>query len=470
MTRMAREKYKFRMYQELARSARTILEKASALAEKSPEDAARPSHAPESPPRRMPPEGEAGDVLELVEKIRGIVKDAYGEAYDACPVSSTGSGLALLRAAAIPCFGAAESEGLPGEDRWAVVLRQKPSEMVAGLRPLPPKYALLPEFTAAINQNAKTHPRAFVVPLAGATYSYHGIIPAPVAMLAGAHTEPTLDAVAAAAEACLPHLSAIIAMGTGIPGCGFSPVDENGLPELHAGLGEIASEYDVPLLLDSSTAIPFLGPDLSKLKVAGAVFGPFGKGGPGIIIGTEELVVPLLEMSPGSGSHGRGHSVPGYGLEPHLPGPHFLVETLELVRSALEDPELFKKAVDKLYDIAVEELSPLKDEFKQPLLFRKSYETLSIEVNYEDTWDDGIGFPVFSFRDIRHGTHLIREGLKSMGAMNISVLDASIVLQIPRKTLAQAQNPQADLETLRQDLRSLVALLKIIGEEIGYPV
>ena len=123
---------------------------------------------------------------------------------------------------------------------------------------------------------------AALVPLVGASYSYHGIVQAPVAMLANAQAGPSLDAIAATAEACLPYLSAIIALGTGVPGCGFVPANDDGLPELHAGLGEMACEYDVPFLMDESPGIPILGPILRRRWHLPPSSGPSDPGGPGL--------------------------------------------------------------------------------------------------------------------------------------------------------------------------------------------
>lgn len=468
---MAREKYKFRMYENLAKAAGTILEKARAAAIE------RPARVPVHPPRgtsgsEPPPhlENDPKDALDLVGRIRELVKDAYGDSYDACPTSSTGAGLALCRAMAVPDGRTAEEKAILRESRIAVIPRQKPSEILSEFRPLPPKYALLPEFGSHGMKGGPCTLRAALVPLAGASYSYHGIVPAPVSMVANAHTGPSLDAVAATAEACLPYLSAIIALGTGIPGCGFTQVKDDGLPELHAGLGEIAGEYDVPFILNNSPAIPFLGPDLAKTAVSAIVFGPFGAGGPGLVIGSEELVAPMLELAGANGHSAGNRTSAKHGAPPIFPSADIVGDMLELMTETRNNPERFGRVVDKIYDIATSEFAHLGDDMKRQLRFRKSYGTLSVEINYEDTWNDGIGFPVFSSRDRAAGTHLLREGLREMGAADISVVDAGIVLSVPRKTPRQAIDPHIDTEELRRDLKNLLSLLKIIGDEIGYPV
>ena len=469
---MGREKYRFRMYENLAKAAHTILEKAQAAAVESPSEAPVNSHRGTSgsePPRQV--ESDPKDVLDLVERIRELVKDTYGDSYDACPTSSTSAALALCRSIAMPDCRGPEHRELLREDLIAVVPRQKPSEFLSEFCPLPPKYMSLPEFSGHSMKGPNCALKAALVPLVGASYSYHGIVPAPVAMVANAHAGPSLDAVAATAEACLPYLTAIIAMGIGIPGCGFTPANDDGLPELHTGLGEIAAEYDVPLILDNSPAVPFLGPDLAKAMVSATVFGPFGAGGPGLVIGSEEMVAPMLDLAMGSkGPSNPIRSSAAHGPSPILPGAEVLADMLELITETHGNPEHFGRVVDKIYDIATSELAGLSDDLKRMLRFKKNYNTLSVEINYEDTWNDDIGFPVFSAKDARAGTHLLREGLRKMGITSISVVDASILVGIPRKTLREAMDPQIDAEDLRRDVQNLVSLLKIIGDEAGYPV
>ncbi|HHX28436.1 MAG: hypothetical protein ACOX5Q_01145 [Bacillota bacterium] len=469
---MAREKYRFRMYESLAKAARTILDKAQGAAgEGAPNAPLRPPEAVSmSEPSRLSDDDPA-DIQDLIGRIRELVKDTYGDSYDACPIGSTSAGLALCRAIAVPDRTIREHKGRLRASGVAVVPRQKPSELFAESRPLPPKYSLLPEFRSHGNADAASSDlAAAVVPLVGASYSYHGIVPGPVAMVAKAQAEPSLEAVAATAEACLPHLAAIFALGTSVPGCGFTEANDDGLPELHVGLGEMAAEYDVPFIIDNSPGIPFLGPDLGKAMISAAVFGPFGPGGPGLVIGVEELVLPILQLA-GAAGHRAGKATSGMHVAPPvLPGKDTLRDMLGLMNETRHNPERFGRVVDRIYDIATSEFAHLNDDFKRALRFMKNYATLSVEINYEDTWNDSMGFPVFSAEDAAAGTHLLREGLKRMGVTSISVVDAGIVIGIPRHTLKQALDLPLDPERLRKEVQDLVSLVKIIGEAAGYPV
>jgi hypothetical protein len=465
MTRMAREKYRFRMYESLAKAARDILDQAqrAAIEGAPPDVTGRPE-----PPRRS---DDDGSVPDLINRIRELVKDTYGDAYDACPTVSTSAALALCRAVAIPDGTQPDRNGNVAGSLAVVVPRQKPSELLAGFRPLPPKYGLVPGFSAHGETKVGPGPLAAVlVPLSGASYSYHGIVPGPVAMLANAQSGPSLQGVAAAAEACYPHLAGIMALGTAVPGCGFTEANDDGVPELHAGLGEIAAEFDVPFLVDNTPGTPFLGPDLSKAMVSAAVFGPFGPGGPGLLIGVEELVIPMLELAGGGGHKGPSRVSAGGTSPPVLPSKDSLRDTVELMTEARRNPEPFGRVVDRIYDTAVSGFAHLEDDFKRALRFKKNYAGLSVEVNYEDTWNEGMGFPVFSGQDALAGTHLLREGLKRMGVTSISTADAAIVIGIPRQTLNEALHFSPDTDELRKEILALVTLLKIIGEKAGYPV
>lgn len=480
---MARDIHRFRMYQHIAAAAPEILEEAGKVAaDLGLTGSGGPTESRQSGLPRddvsLPEETSrlTAETRKSISEIREIVKDAFGDAYDACPVSSTRAGIDLCKSAVIP-FAAVKRL-----TERAVVLspRMKPTELLAGCSAIPPKYRLLPEFGPAT-----IHPEsardateggrvlAAVVPMAGATYEYHGIAPAPVSMIAGSFPQASLETLAAAAESHAPWLAAVFASGTATPGCGLSPTRDDGIPEFHSGLGELAEEFDVPLVLDDSAAIPFLGPDLGRIGASAAVFGPFGPGRPALAVGTEEIIMPLLHMTPICGKAGDGalYDERGDGARrPILPPSGGLRAMARLLKEVRENPERYTRLASRIYDIVTSEFAPLGDKFKTVLRFHKNYAALSVEVNYEDTWDDGQGFPIFSSEDGLRGTHLLREGLKRMGIANVSISDASITFGPPREALELDPAVSLDPEQTRLEARALVALLRIIGKRAGYPM
>jgi hypothetical protein len=243
-----------------------------------------------------------------------------------------------------------------------------------------------------------------------------------------------------------------------MPGCGFGPADDAGLPLFHSALGELASEFDVPFLVDNSSAIPFLGPNRAKALVSAEVFGPYGAGKSGLVIGTEEAVIPMLSAA--------NPALPA----PDLPPPSQLRKLYELLNEVRENPERYTRLVSRMYDIVTSEFARLRDDFKTLLRFRKNYEALAVEVNYEDTWSDSIGFPVFSAEDLRRGTHLLHESLRNMGIACIEVAGAGFVIGPPREALEASPAISMDYDRLRLEVQGLTALLEIVGKHAGYPV
>lgn len=464
---MAREKQKFRMYEGLAAAAPQILDdarKAAAdlgLAQPGSDfevhlngGARRNVLKPYEPLSRPAPDAAADNTHRILSEIRGLVKDAFGDSYDACPVKSASLGLALC--------GRIVNPPAPKEsqhERIAVVVpRMKPSEMFAGYLAMPPKYRSLSEFASDVDGKDAGRVTAAVVPLVGASYCYHGITPGQVPMIAGANPETSLQVVAATANTYSPWLAGVIAIGPGMPGCGFGPADDAGLPLFHSALGELASEFDVPFLVDNSSAIPFLGPNRAKALVSAEVFGPYGAGKSGLVIGTEEAVIPMLSAA--------NPALPA----PDLPPPSQLRKLYELLNEVRENPERYTRLVSRMYDIVTSEFARLRDDFKTLLRFRKNYEALAVEVNYEDTWSDSIGFPVFSAEDLRRGTHLLHESLRNMGIACIEVAGAGFVIGPPREALEASPAISMDYDRLRLEVQGLTALIEIVGKHAGYPV
>lgn len=465
------------MYQELLAQAPAILEEAGdaareiGLAEVSAPLPATGDAAREDTATRRSPE-------KALDRIREVVKDRYGDDYDCCPVTSPSLGLWLA------CQSGFAVEP-PGPGRTSaprlrprcIVPRQKESALPGGLSPLPPKYRHIPDRARQDRAGAGAVTAgqdsfdAVIVPLQSAMYVHHGASASPVSMLAGANYQASLEAIAAAAEVHGPFLCGFFSQGPSTPGCGFGPTDEEGVHTLARGLTELAAEFDVPCVTGETFALPFLGGTALGGTGRGrgtsiAVYGHPAMGGMGLIAGTEDLVTPLLkevayatvaaaEASTAQDSGRRGPAVNLAGL-PLL---------LNLLKDLATDPARYTRVVDRLYDIVTPELERLGSRFKQDLRVRKDYGSLAVEVNYEDTWRSGQGFPIFTVEDSRAGTNLLEAGISAMGITSVSVLEASLTVHVPNPGPAGIA---LDEERARLEMRGLVRLMEIVSKRSGY--
>jgi hypothetical protein len=88
-----------------------------------------------------------------------------------------------------------------------------------------------------------------------------------------------------------------------------------------------------------------------------------------------------------------------------------------------------------------------------------------VEVNYEDTWRESLGFPIFTTKDSENGVNVLEAGIEVMGLSLVTVREASITLRLP------ATGPgrfEFDEDRASLEVKGLARLLEIIGKRSGY--
>ncbi|MEX0975295.1 MAG: hypothetical protein WD024_08130 [Bacillota bacterium] len=435
---MPRHKYRFRMYQTLAAEAPAVLDEARKAAQEIGLD------VPASPAKRS---GEDLPGEKALDHIREVVKGSYGGDYDCCVAGTPSSALWMTCQAA---FAGGHSGPAP-QILLPRCLAPRQKGLMAPGAVIPPKYEHLrgpgdypiPKTRAGFD--------VVVVPLQGAVYGNHGVSNSPVSLLASVNPEASLEVLAASAEVHAPYLCGIYSQGSSTPGCGFGRVDDQGVDVLHKGIGDLAAEFDVPHVTDQTYALPFLSGSEAEPGTSVTVYGHRAMDGLGLIIGTEDLVTPILKGI--TANRGEPTKQPG------------LRALQDLVTDLAGDPDRYTRSVSRLYDTVTEELGHLAPEFKKALRVGKNSASLSVEINYEDTWGDEMGFPIFTVEDSRNGANLLEAGIAAMGISTMSVLEASIVMHLPDPGQGRFQ---FDEERAGLELKGLVRLLEIIGKRAGY--
>jgi len=469
---MPRLKHRFRMYQRLVAEGAAILEEAREAARElglAPE--------PAGPPGKPEDGGDGRDkglrrpVETTLDRIREVVKNAYGDEYDCCATSSPASALWLACQAAFAPGPPPSRPALAYVRPRCIVPRQKNLAVPGASNLLPPKYRYLLDRAAGPTPSlspVQDDFEAVIVPLEGAVYGNHGPSYSAVSLLAGVKPESSLDVLSAAAEVHAPFLSGLFYEGTSTPGCGFGPRDEEGVHLLQKGIGELAAEFDVPRVTHEAFGLPFLGGKTRERCSSATVYGHPAMGGLGLIIGTEDLVTPLLREAvhpPAPGSAPVTVPPEESGISALSISPDSLLALLDLVTDLAADPDRYKRPLNRLYEVVTAELADLDPELENALRVRKETSSLSVEINYEDTWRDGPGFPIFSAKDSRNGTNLLELGIAAMGISTASVLEASITVHLPNPGLGRFD---LDEERTRMDLKGLVRLMQIVGKRSGF--
>ncbi|GAF97263.1 unnamed protein product, partial [marine sediment metagenome] len=259
------------------------------------------------------------------------------------------------------------------------------------------------------------------VRLAGADYQVHGIRFNPVPLMTETNAEKSAKKFAEVAARHSEMLSGFETIGYDSPGYGYGDKDEKGIPKLKKLIGQLATTYDVPYLVDGAGGIPGMGfsledvgADVMVWSMDKVVRAPTS----GLIVGKEELMVPIRKALGLGGQRYGEVSSHGKALFSCCdPGRDTVIGMLAVLKTIRDEPERITRPIDEFHDIIVEEFASLKPRrFRDKLIITKSYAMGKTEINYEQTWcDDGFGIPIFTLDDLVANTNPIMSAQQAMG-------------------------------------------------------
>jgi len=410
----------------------------------------------------------------LVEQIREIVKDFYGDEYDACPTNTCEAALWVsFDSLATPPF---TGRGDNYRARYMAPFERHMHHQGSYGRPFPPKYkdafadrgctAGELGFYGKRQNNLDT----VFVPLEGAKYEVHGIRSAPAFLLMNTDAEASAKSLATNANRHEEYLTAVASLGYDTQGYGYGEKDEEGVPKLQKSLAEIAGKYNVPYIVDNAWGLPFVGTDLRKTGADLMLFSmDKASGAPtsGLVVGKEEVMVPIRRAL---GVHGaRWGTTSSYGKAAYVtvdPGKEALSGQIAALKVLRDNPEVVTKPVDDLYDLVIEEFEKLNPELRRHFVISKSYNSTAVEINYEASWKyDGLGIPIFTIEDMYAGSNMMQDGLKQMGIIPTIAYDANIFVSPGLGTCDNAG--QLIVEKMRKAVRGLVILIEVLSKHAG---
>lgn len=406
----------------------------------------------------------------LVEEIREIVKDVYGDAYDVCPVNTCEAGLWVTYDTLFtpPNLGRGDSY----RARYIAPLEKHMHHQGAYGRPFPPKYKdIFADRGSTAGELGFYGKRlnnldAVMVPLAGAAYPNHGIKYWPVPLLTGVDARAAAEAIARAAAEHAPYLTGLASLGYDTPGYGYGEHDADGTPVLQKEIAAIARRHNVPYVVDNAWGLPFVGTDIRQNGADVMIYSmdkATGAATSGLIIGKEDVMVPIRRAL---GMHGdRWGTLASYGKAAYVtqdPGKEALLTQVAALKVLRDKREVLTRPVDDLYDIVVTELERLPADLRQGLVVSKSYNSTTVEINYEKTWQQGgLGFPIFSIEDMYAGSNILQTGCAQMGVIPTIAYDANIFIS-PGLGTTDADG-QIIPERARWAVQALVRLMEIVA-------
>lgn len=409
----------------------------------------------------------------MVEELRGLVKDLYGDEYDCAPCSTCEAGLwvAFDTLFTPPSLGRGDNY----RTRYLVPLEKHLHHQGGYGRPFPPRYKdILADRGCTAGElgfygKRQNNLDALMVPLSGANYAPHGIKYHPVPLLTKVNADETY---AIMHENCLRNatmLSGITSLGYETPGYGYGAKDKDGTPLLQKMYAKLAKEFNVPYVVDNAWGVPGIGHDPRKSGADVVIYSmdkASGAATSGLMIGKEEVMVSIRRAM---GMHGdRWGTGASYGKAAYVafdPGKEAIATQIQALKVLRDNPKVLTDSIDDLYDVVVEEFAKIHPTIKKGLIITKSHNSRAVEINYENTWNDGLGLPIFSIEDMYSGTNIFQSGMAQMGIIPTIAYDGNIYMSPDLGTTDSKGKLLKDVTRLA--VRGQVLLIEIVARSIG---
>lgn len=412
------------------------------------------------------------NLIQYLEDIRIVVKEEYGDDFDAVPINTCEAALwASLDTFATPPIA---GRGDNYRTRYVALYEAHSEHQVGYGRPFPPKFKDVFADRANIGGELGVLGRrlnnldVIIAAIEGARYEAHGIKSFIVPLLTTANAKETAAKLKRIVERHVSTVSALVSLGYDSPGYGYGEKSDGVTPDLKAAMGALAREYEIPYIVDNARGIPFMGAHPRKLgadlvlysmdKVAGAPTS-------GLIIGRAEYLIPL-QRALGWHSERFGGGAMTYGKGAHTtfdPGREAIIGQLTALRWISANKQRVRAVIDGFYKILREESEPLVKKYGDGILLSKSYNGGAVELNYVDTWKDGrAGIPIFSTEDKAAAMNFITAGVGILGILPPSPDEGNIVLTTGRGLVDEAG--ELIEEKARVAVRGLVTVLEILGD------
>jgi hypothetical protein len=413
-------------------------------------------------------------LAKLMDEIREVVKDVYGDEWEAAATSTCEATLwtAFDTLFTPPMQGRGDNY----RARYIAPYEKHLHHQGGYGRPFPGRYKdIFADRGSTAGElgfygKRQNNLDVVIVPLEGAKYEVHGIKQWPVPLLSEVDPEASIEKIALHAEIHETMLTGFTSLGYPSPGYGYGTLDEEGTPVLCKYIADLAHSYGVPYVIDNAWGLPFVGIDPTKIQcdvITYSMDKATGAATSGLIIGKEEVMVPIRRAL---GMHGDRWGTPSsYGKAAYVtfdPGKEALLTQLQALKVLRDKPEVLTKPVDDLYDIVVEEFKNIPAKFRDGIKITKVYNSTAVEVNYEGTWKDGqMGIPIFSIEDMYSGTNILQTGMTKFGVIPTIAYDGNIYISTGLGTTDEEGNLIPD--RMRYAVRALVKLIEIVCKHAG---
>ncbi|MDA4136592.1 MAG: hypothetical protein OK449_06320 [Thaumarchaeota archaeon] len=421
----------------------------------------------------------AGDEVrplsDINDDLRDTVKDFYGDDYDAVPIASGEAALWIaFEALVTPSF---LGRGDAYRCRYIAPFERHVSHQSGFGRPFPPKYKYVAaDRYSTAGELGVEGKRLFnldtvLVPFVGARYDAHGIKYYPTPLLSTADAKQTAAKFAQVAARHADSVSAFVSLAYDTPGYGYGEKAANGAPLFQTLVGKLAQEYDVPYIVDDAWGAPILGTDIRKTGASLILYsgdkvirGPLS----GLLIGKDDAIVPIRRAI---GTHSHRYGNPSAYAKAMFsafdPGREAIVAQAYILKKLMREPKQYTGPVDSTYKIVKEELANSSLEpFKKDIIVTKTYNNMSVEVNYDRTWKgDKMGVPIFTEEDSFAGTLPFEYILNTIGILPTITFDGNIMIA-PGHGTVDANGALIE-DRMRLGVKAIFGAMEIVSKRAG---
>lgn len=411
----------------------------------------------------------------LDEELREIIKDYYGDDYDAAAVSTCEAALwVTFDVLASPPF---TGRGEAYRARYIAPYERHMHHQASYGRPFPGKYKdLYADRGCTAGELGFYGKRLYnldvvIVPLEGAKYECHGLRYHVAPLLMGVEPQKSLKRIEESANIHAANLAAFTSLGYDSPGYGYGVKDKEGVSLLQKGIGELAKKFNVPYVVDNAWGVPFIGTDPRKINADvmmysadKATLGPTA----GLIIGKEEAMIPIRRAL---GVHGeRFGTGTSHGKAAYVtvdPGKEGLVGTIAALKVLRSRPEVIVEPMNQIYEMVQEEFEKIDSKIKEGLVISKAVNSGAVEINYENTWKQHkMGLPIFPIEDFYAGSELLMNCIIKMGIVPTITYDGNIFISPGLGTTDEDGNLLE--KPMRYTIKAVARSLEIIGKYSGF--
>jgi hypothetical protein len=419
--------------------------------------------------------GKIQPVAMYQDELRSLVKEIYGDEWDALALNSCESVLRIVNEVAFapPTL----RKGDAYRARVLMPFNEDYEYLGSYGRPFPPLYKGLTADRSvsagelAVEGKSLVNLDTLYAKFAGGRYEIHGIRSSVVPMLYGVEVDASIAKFRKLGERHGTMLTGFQSIGYDTPGYGHHEKNKAAAPRMLHETSKLAGEFDLPHFVDCGGGLPVIGygpADVDATYMAWSMDKAGRAMVSGLLVGKEEAMLPIRRAAGVAGQRYGGQVSHGKALYAFAdPGRDALISLIAYLRVLKERPHYVTDPIDRFHAILEECLKDFRHKgLLQGIRLTRSYAWGGSELNYEMTWEGRpFGIPISTLEDFFSDTNPIVLANEAMGVSPATVYSGNMFVTPGLGTL------DADGQLIEERAwlaaKALVASMEIVCEAAG---